>query len=209
MHPLIERAKEELGIRDGRETHLEYSGRFTPYNGNVRMSRYELTVRLAKEWRTKDDDVQLGIIEHLLAKLFRVKGKTSRMQLYQDFLLYIGRESEKEVEDARLMASFERVNKKYFNGVMELPSIKWGRGSFARLGFYHYASDSVTLSPVLLEDQRMLDYVMYHELLHKKHGLTKGGHAHTKAFKADEAKYEEATEAELTAYVRRMKRNLF
>ena len=209
QHHLIVKAKEHLGVNDARDAHLEYSGRFTAFNGNVRASRYEIVVRLSKEWRDRDEDVQLGIIEHLLGRLFRVKGKTRHMQLYQDFLLYVGREREPEVEDARLMSSFDRVNKKYLQGAMELPSLRWGRGSFRRLGYYHYASDTVTLSPVLAQDQRMLDFVMYHELLHKKHGLTKGGHAHTKAFKADESKYEEATEAELSAYVRKQKRSWF
>jgi hypothetical protein len=55
----------------------------------------------------------------------------------------------------------------------------------------------------------MLDYVMYHELLHKKHGLTKGGRAHTKAFRADEAKFEEASEQQLHAFLRAKKRQLF
>jgi hypothetical protein len=55
----------------------------------------------------------------------------------------------------------------------------------------------------------MLDFVMYHELLHKKHGLTPTGRAHTKAFRADEAKYEEATQEELERYVRKQKRRWF
>jgi predicted metal-dependent hydrolase len=149
------------------------------------------------------------MIEYLLVKLFRKKVKTPRMQLYHDFLMYVGRESEKNVEDARLMSSFQRVNAKYFNNEMELPSIKWGTESFRKLGHYHYASDTVMLSTVLIEEQKFLDYVMYHELLHKKHGVTAGGRAHTKAFKADEAKYEEATERELQLFLRQQKRKLF
>jgi hypothetical protein len=209
MHPLVEQAKKHVGISDSRDTSLVYSGRFTAYNGNIRATRYTVEVSLSKEWKGRDDDVQLGIIEYLLAKLFKRKIKTERMQLYQDFILYVGRESTKEVEDARLMSAFERVNKKYFKGEMEMPSIKWGTESFRKLGHYHYGSDSVVLSTVLLEDQRMLDYVLYHELLHKKHGITKGGRAHTKAFRADERLFEEASERELHDFVRRMKRKLF
>lgn len=209
MHHLIARAKESIGVRDNREGIISYSGRFTPYNGNGRITPYTVEIRLAKEWHGRDDDVVLGIIEHLLAKLYRKRIKTPRMRLYQEFLQYVGRESEKEVEDARLMSSFERVNKAYFIGEMELPSIRWGRESFSRLGYYHYASDTITLSSVLLEDQRMLDYVLYHELLHKKHGLTKGGRAHTKAFREDEAKFREANESELRRFLRSQKRKLF
>jgi predicted metal-dependent hydrolase len=209
MHPLVEKAKQHLNIIDNRDTHLEYSGRFTAYNGNARATRYTLEIRLAKEWKNRDEDLQLGIIEHLVAKIFRKKIKTQRMHLYQDFLLYVGRESEKNVEDARLMSSFQRVNRKYFQGTMEIPSIKWGSESYSKLGHYHYASDTVVLSTILLEDERMLDYVMYHELLHKKHGLTKGGRAHTKAFRADEALFEEANEDELKHFLRAKKRKLF
>jgi len=209
MHPLVDQAKKNLEIVDERDTYLSYSGRFTPYNANVRADRYELEVRLSKEWKRADDDIVVGLIEHLLSKLFRKRMKTARMQLYKDYLLYIGRTIEKDVEDAKLMAAFQRVNKKYFGGEMELASIKWGRGSFYRLGYYHYGSDTITLSPVLAADERFLDYVLYHELLHKKHGLTRGGHAHTRAFKQDEAKYSEASERELSAFLAKQKRKLF
>ncbi len=210
MEPSIEEAKQTLGISDGRATAIEYSGRFSAYNGNVRADRATVTVRLAKEWRGRDRDAQQGLIEFLLAKLFRKKIRTPRMQLYRDFLLYVGREEKtKLVEDTQLQASFDRINAKYFGGQMELANLTWGRESFRKLGHYHYGSDTVLLSTVLLEEQRMLDFVMYHELLHKKHGITPGGRAHTKAFREDEAKYEEATEQELTRFVHRQKRSWF
>ncbi len=210
MHPLGERAKANVGISDPRETVLEYSGRFTAYNGNIRADRYAVTVRLAKEWRGRDEDIQQGLVEHLLAKLFRKKVKTPRMALCQDFLLYVHREqTEKTVEDEALKASFDRVNEKYFAGTMELPNLTWGQESFRKLGHYHYGSDTVLLSTILLEDRRMLDFVMYHELLHKKHGITPGGRAHTKAFRLDEAKFAEATNDELERFVRKQKRRWF
>jgi predicted metal-dependent hydrolase len=202
MHPLIESAKDNLGIRDERPTRVVYSRRFSAYNGNIRATRAEVVVGLSRDWHGRDPDVVQGLVEHLLSKLFKKKAKTPRMALYQDFLLYVHREQrEKTVEDAALKASYDRVNAKYFKGSFEMPNITWGRDSTRKLGHYHYGSDTVMLSTVLKDEPRFLDFVMYHELLHKKHGLTRGGRAHTKAFKDEEALYKEATEAELSKFI--------
>jgi predicted metal-dependent hydrolase len=71
----------------------------------------------------------------------------------------------------------------------------WGNTTFRKLGSYTYQSDTITMSPILRGNARYLDYVMFHEMLHKKHRYykTKTGrmaHHHT-AFKNDEATYPE------------------
>ena len=55
-----------------------------------------------------------------------------------------------------------------------------------------YATDTVTLSKALAHDLELVDYVMYHELLHKKHKFTsKNGKSrhHTKEFRIAEKRY--------------------
>ncbi len=96
-----------------------------------------------------------------------------------------------------LAESFARVNAKYFAGAMARPKLTWSR-SFTRRKFGHYdhVRDWVMLSSTM--DQAgvpalVVDYIMYHELLHKKHGIkwSNGrGYAHTAAFYADEKKFE-------------------
>lgn len=97
---------------------------------------------------------------------------------------------------------FRRVNRAYFGGTMPKPKLEWNRMLTERkFGHYRQPGDTVMLS-VSLDDERVplhtVDFVMYHELLHKKHGsLLVGGRqiVHTAAFRAEErlfAQYEDA-----------------
>jgi predicted metal-dependent hydrolase len=109
-----------------------------------------------------------------------------------------------------LEKSFQRVNEAFFNGMMEQPNLRIGKG-VNRLGTYEYATDTVMVSQILIDNEELMDYVMYHELLHKKHQYTakKGRQRHhSKKFKEDEAKFPNAEllEQELNKLVRRKKR---
>src|SRR3989338_2672311 len=77
-------------------------------------------------------------------------------------------------------------------GMFLQPNLRLSNGT-NRLGTYEYATDTVTLSSILLDDLVLLDYVMYHELLHKKHQFGAKGSCrqlhHSALFKADEEKF--------------------
>jgi len=101
-----------------------------------------------------------------------------------------------------LEAVFERVNEAYFGGKLDRPRLTWNkRITAAKMGHYDFLRDTVTVSVTLDAPEvpdYVVDYVMYHELLHKKLGTraVKGRHyAHTPAFREAErafAHYEEA-----------------
>lgn len=89
--------------------------------------------------------------------------------------------------------SFDRVNSLYFAGDIPKPRLCWNNVLTSRkFGHYEFTRDTVMLSislddPAVSED--LVDYVMYHELLHKKHGvkLTNGRRmAHTSGFRKEE-----------------------
>ena len=89
--------------------------------------------------------------------------------------------------------SFDRVNSTYFANSIDRPLLHWNSIVTSRkFGHYEFARDTVMLSISLDDDsvmEHLVDYVMYHELLHKKHGVTlKNGRrmAHTSAFRRDE-----------------------
>jgi predicted metal-dependent hydrolase len=93
--------------------------------------------------------------------------------------------------------SFQRVNATYFHNEMEKPILTWSTRKAKRtLGKYDPQRDAVIISraldsPVIPEE--FLDFIMYHELLHKKHGILNTGsqrRVHTPAFKKDEQKFE-------------------
>ena len=102
-----------------------------------------------------------------------------------------------------LETSFARVNAAYFGGVMAKPRLVWNRALTGRkFGHYRQATDTVMLS-VSLDAAGVpawvVDFVMYHELLHKKHGITlvNGRRlVHTAAFRAEERRFAVHEQAE-------------
>jgi hypothetical protein len=113
-----------------------------------------------------------------------------------------------------LAASFERVNREHYGGTMERPVLTWSRSATVRtLGLYMSARDRVVISQSLDDasvPEFVLDYVMYHELLHKKLGIVRSGgrnHAHTPEFRALERAFPLYAEAQthIEALVRRLR----
>jgi hypothetical protein len=102
-----------------------------------------------------------------------------------------------------LAESFERVNARYFGGTMARPKLTWSRSFTGRkFGHYDTVKDWVMVSSTLDRASVpafVVDFLMYHELLHKKHGIrwvNERGHAHTRDFYADEKKFEGHQQAE-------------
>jgi len=102
-----------------------------------------------------------------------------------------------------LEESFARVNAAYFGGTMAKPRLVWNRAITGRkFGHYRPSTDTVMLSVSLDVPEApasVVDFVMYHELLHKRHGITvvNGRRlAHTPAFRAEERQFAEYGEAE-------------
>ena len=108
-----------------------------------------------------------------------------------------------------LAASFDRVNRAYFAGGMPRPRLTWNRTiTHRKLGHYNLHSDEVVLS-MTLDDPRVpayvVDFVMYHELLHKLLGvLAVNGRqrAHTPEFRRAERRFKGYRKAE--AFLRRL-----
>lgn len=99
--------------------------------------------------------------------------------------------------------SFDRVNAAYFGGKMPRPKLTWNATFTGRkFGHYDWIADTVMVSRTL-DSPRVppfvVDYLMFHELLHKFHGLhwSNGrGYAHTAEFYRDERKFAQYSEAE-------------
>jgi len=102
-----------------------------------------------------------------------------------------------------LGAAFRRVAERYFAGAVAKPRLVWShRITSCKFGHYDPVRDELMVSATL--DSRevpshVLDFVVYHELLHKKHGATwqNGRQAvHTPAFRQEERRFAEYTAAE-------------
>lgn len=101
-----------------------------------------------------------------------------------------------------LADSFRRVNREYFDDALSRPRLTWN-SQITRCVFGHYdfVHDTVWISRTLDRPEVpsfVVDHVMHHELLHKKHGFEWRGaqqHSHTPAFREEERAFRRYDEA--------------
>ena len=196
--------------KNTREMRLKYSSAFRSFNANVKYTKDWMEFKLSNDWKTVSDEMKIGLIQSLLVKVTKDKRRTINMDLYDNFIKGVGEDRPATKQDSILRESFNRNNEKYFSNYLEQTNLVWGTESFTRLGFFTYADNTITISTALKENQDLLDYVMYHEMLHKKHKYktSKGSrsHHHTTAFKEDEKKFDlPYAEEKLTQYLRKRK----
>jgi len=169
---------------------IKYSGRFKGYNANVRLYGNNITFNLSRQWREISRDIKIGLIQELMSKILgKRKTNSPNIDLYHIFLKRVHIAVPKTKTDTLLETSFNRVNENFFAGTIELPNLCWNN-SRRKLGSYDYGSDTITISKMLENSENeLMDYVMYHEMLHKKHKFnSKGGkiYHHTKEFRSSE-----------------------
>ena len=74
-----------------------------------------------------------------------------------------------------LAGSFDRVDTAYFGGSLPSPRLTWSRTfTFRKFGHYDGMRDTVMISSTLDQEkvpQYTVDFIVYHELLHKKLGV--------------------------------------
>lgn len=174
---------------------LKYSGKFKPYNANVKLRGSSLAFNLSRDWKKISKEIQIGLIQELMAKILKGKKyKTINIELYNLFMKNVHLAAPKTKTDEILEDSFDRVNEAYFNGMIDKPNLQWGNDSTSKLGSYEYGSDTITISAIFKNsEQQLLDYVMHHEMLHKKFKFqSKNGRNlhHGNEFKRMESKFE-------------------
>lgn len=101
-----------------------------------------------------------------------------------------------------LVASFKRVNARYFGGHLSQPKLAWiGQLTGRVFGHYDVVHDRLSISSTLDRPdvpEFVLDHVMHHELLHKKHGTKWHNgrrHGHTPSFRREERAFDGFLEA--------------
>jgi len=212
-------------------TTLNYSGKFSDYNGNVKMiarrglSRRtkpfplnafsELNFSISKKFFDVDESIQIGLLQHLINRVYGTKIKTMEQDFYNNFIKQLPRYNNHEGKEsnALLRELFNELNEEYFNEMMDEPLLVFDRDSKTTLGHYQYAKDQVTISTILQENRTLLKFVLYHELLHKKHSFKTSASGrsqyHTPAFRKDEKEFSLRegidVEKKLTSFVKKKK----
>lgn len=163
---------------------IKYSGKFSPYNANVYYVNNVYSFKLSKEWRGVDNAIKIGLIQSLFLRIFKKRIKktmkstlalnsknilsTTNIDLYYAFTKNLHKSIAKHKSDPILEQSFNRVNEKYFYGWVEIPNLEWGSYTKTTLGNYNYHTDTIRVSKYFETVPELLDYIMYHEILHKK-----------------------------------------
>ncbi len=175
------------------EAKIKYSKAFKGYNANVKYSKRKKEFRLSYNWKEISDEIQIGLIQSLLNKIYNTNIKTINIELYEIFLKKIPTVTPKTKTHPLLEDSFQRMNEKYLNGMIIQPNLEFAGNNFSTLGTYDYSNDTIRISKVLKKDSLLLDYVMYHEMLHKKFQYQQRGKRtihHSKEFRDWEKKFE-------------------
>ncbi|MBI2575461.1 hypothetical protein HYV82_06275 [Candidatus Woesearchaeota archaeon] len=168
MSALIDSINEFLPQGTKPQVSIRYSGKFSPYSANVRKTGNILVFSLSSEWKGISEEIVAGLLQSLAAKVFRIKAKpTTSIDLYNNFIRSLHISQPKTKSDPELEAAFDRVNVKYFDGLIEKPNFAW-HNSARRLASYDYHTDTISVSQVFRGNEELIDYLMYHELLHKK-----------------------------------------
>jgi len=194
------------------QTKLEYNRRLGPFNANITLRRNLIQINFNLNWKDIDHEIKIGLVQHLLLRILKKRGTSSNINLYNNFVKNIPQLTIKTKTDPVLEESFSRVNCSFFYEQLELPNLQWGQKSFRKLASYNFHNDTITVS-TLFQGSRseVLDYLMYHELLHKHHKFKHdNGRSsfHTKEFREDEKLYphHELIEKEIESLIRTRKR---
>ncbi|MCX8147531.1 MAG: hypothetical protein N3D84_03625, partial [Candidatus Woesearchaeota archaeon] len=152
------------------ETKVKYSGHFSDYGANIKIKGNIICLGMSKKWKEVSREIQIGLAQELLLKILGKRNKkelknisTTYLDLYNSFIKNIHIAIPKTHIEPMLSESFDRVNEKYFYGLVEKPNLVWGGDSLRCLGSYDYKKDTIKISRIFEKlgknDPDLLDIV--------------------------------------------------
>jgi predicted metal-dependent hydrolase len=197
---------------------------FANVNNTIRLRNGRLLVRLSDLLEGAPDAVLRAIAHILLAKMYRRpidRGQAARYRKYvgsneivRKVHLVRQMRGRKRLRSARghfydLDSIFEELNTRFFHGLMARPRMSWSQSKTRRiLGHYDPAHNAIIISRIFDHPaipRHVLDYIVYHEMLHLKHPVKLRGSrrcVHSAEFQAEERLFPQVGEAE--AFLKRL-----
>lgn len=206
---------------------------FYPYvgiNHTIRIRKGTAFVRIAEICRQMPKDVHRALAYILVSKIFRRRVPQWAQDAYGAYqkspeLRELAAENRRKMgrkvvtthkgEHFDLVAIFDRLNKKHFDGRLPRPVLTWSaRRTYRILGHHDSTHDTIVVSRSLDDKSTppfVVDYVVFHEMLHIHHPTVHHNgrrYNHTPAFRRDEEKFEHyhAAEKWIERNVRKLKR---
>jgi len=209
---LFQRMFTRIGC-EGRPPHFRVE--FYPYSSlvlTIRRRGDTLFVRFSDLLERAPLDVLEGAAALLLARVYRKRPQRALTQPYIDYAKSnrtrerIGKMRRQRVrlhhtgpkgKHFDLVALFEKLNQKYFSGVLQRPTIGWSMRSWRRqFGCFDPGPNQILLNRRMDHPgvpQFAVEYVLYHEMLHVKHPTRRSGCSlisHSPEFRAEEKRFE-------------------
>jgi predicted metal-dependent hydrolase len=190
---------------------------FSNVNNTIRLRNGKLLVRLSDLLEGAPETVLRAIAHILLAKMYRRpidRGQAARYRKYvgsRDIVrkAHLVRQirGRKRLRSPRgvfydLDIIFEDLNTRFFHGLMARPRMSWSQLRTRRiLGHYDPAHNAIIISRIFdhpAVPRYVLEYIVYHEMLHLKHPVTLRGSrrcVHSAEFQAEEKLFPRVQEA--------------
>ena len=191
--------------------------RFANINNTIRLREGKLLVRVSDLLEGAPDYVLRAIAHILLAKMYRKPVDREHARRYRRYISaqHMSRKAHlvrqlrgrKRINSAQghsydLDAIFEDLNLKFFHGLLARPSMTWSdERARNRLGHYDPAHNAIVVSR-LFDHPRVphvvVEYIVYHEMLHLKHPVRLRGSrrcVHSAEFQAEERQFPRLAEA--------------
>jgi predicted metal-dependent hydrolase len=190
---------------------------FANVNNTIRLREGRLLVRLSDLLEGAPDAVLRAIAHILLAKMYRRPIDRAQAARYRKYVgshdivrkahLVRQMRGRKRLRSARghfydLDSIFEELNTRFFHGLMARPRMSWSQSKTRRiLGHYDPAHNAIVISRIFdhpAMPRYVLDYIVYHEMLHLKHPVKLRGSrrcVHSAEFQAEEKLFPRVAEA--------------
>lgn len=197
---------------------------FANVNNTIRLRQGKLLVRLSDLLEGAPETVLRAIAHILLAKMYRKPINRAYAARYRKYVgshdivrkVHLVRQmrGRKHLRSPRghfydLDAIFEELNMRFFHGLMARPRMSWSQTKTRRiLGHYDPAHNAIIISRIFdhpAMPRYVLEYIVYHEMLHLKHPVTLRGSrrcVHSPEFQADEKQFPHAAQAD--AFLKRL-----
>lgn len=199
------------------EIHLRFK-RYTSLNTRIQLKNEKLEVSLSDLLEGAPEPILRAIAHILLAKLYRKPIDAQQNNRYRRYTNSAAI-TEKAEQIRRLRGRkvnlgpegryfnlenvFEDLNSRFFNGLMGRPLLTWSEHASRRsLGHYDAAHNTIVVSRIFDRPNcplYVLEYLLYHEMLHLKHPIKVHGArrcVHSAAFRAEERLFPQWNEAQ-------------
>ena len=203
---------------DGRPPHFRME--FYPYSSlvlTIRRREETVFVRFSDLLKRAPLKILEGAAALILARMYRKRAARALVQRYLEYARSdrvrgrINRMRSHRVRRVQSFAQgrhhdlstlFERLNHQYFEGKLARPHIGWSTRSWRRqFGCYDPGPNQIVLNRRMDRlgiPQFVVEYVLYHEMLHVKHPTRRSGCtllSHSPEFRAEEKRFAQFTVA--------------